>query len=518
VSCLQEGDPADPVGVARHLLHATGQFLVLGASEAGGLTFGSDNLGMRPLFVAEARDGFYISNHSSLTGKLVGSTRPDLRFARDLIVNDAVVPSLCMVADVRRIDRGESVLFDAESRRMIGTRAKDQLLDEGSREQALESLRAAARALKTTGRAHLLGLTGGRDSRLAMAAMMSEGVEFETATHGVPCADASAAKQLATLAGVAHHGIRRRTRGLYPSLAKFLKLLPWSDGSINLGMLEDAYTVHDLAADTGRIHLGGLGGEVARAYWDAAESAFQSSAEVIETRFFAPHKKVFYPQAADWQESQERWLDMLNIGWHGDPMVLPQIAYLDARLRGMLGLRTNLCLYDYAWILATPDLYRYALRLPRAERQSGAIFEDLIAALCPKLLSVPWAAGNAGIVHRSGWRGIVRQIKQRAKQSPTAHRIRGHLGGRKGADSLSDIVVREFLRDPDNCEWIRSWASPEALAAMQTGSPTYRAQTEKCVSVRLAHIALEAVADGADVTRRLWTQRWLQQVMACYPQ
>jgi hypothetical protein len=75
------------------------------------------------------------------------------------------------------------------------------------------SLRTALRNLALTGQPLWLGLTGGYDSRLLLAAMLREGLEFTTFTHelsGMSNADRILPPLLARDAGVSHRTMKRQ--------------------------------------------------------------------------------------------------------------------------------------------------------------------------------------------------------------------------------------------------------------------------------------------------------------------
>ena len=268
-----------------------------------------------------------------------------------------------------------------------------------------------------------------------MAALLAEHVPIETATHALPSTDGTVAAHLASSVGVPHSGIRRGARGLYPSIGKYLRLLPWSEGTLHLGMLDDCFSVHDLAHLKGMVHLGGLGGEVGFVHIVGSGGGRVGSPQEILRRavFCASKAALLSPSADHLDESRTRWRATLDVDWDGDPLALAQVAYLDTRLRGMLVLRTNCSWFDYAWTIATPQLYAYALRLPRRERQAGMIFDDLISALWPELLrSLNGPAVMQGSVHRRGIRGVIRHAKEVAKRSEMLHVLRGHIRSPRG--------------------------------------------------------------------------------------
>ena len=509
-------DAAGPWQAGMRLAETTGQFVFAKGSETASapLVVGTDNLGMRPLFWNGEKKEFSIANHSTLCGLLAGRLELDESYVLDLTLKDAVLPWQSLLKGVRRVQRGRYLQLEAGRMHELPVRHfHDLSARHVSRAQAIESLCLATQSLAGHPQDYFLGLTGGRDSRLIMAMLLAEKIAFESGTHAMPCPDGQIAQQLADKAGVTHYGISRANQGVMTGVVKYLRWLPWSEGTMPLHTVDAPVTVHDMAAQRGMIHLGGLGGEVARSYWDQPEADFQTPEHVLQARFFRPYQNDFYLNARRLSQSREDWNSLLRHEGIDDPFVGTHIAYLDARLRGTLVLRTNCAWFDYAWPMANPEFYAYAWRLPRRERQQAAIFEEFIRELSPELLSVPWAAGNAG-VYTAG-QNWMQRAKGRLKQSRSANVLRGRfrlLQGQSPTFRKSEILLRAFFRDREAHAWLRETYGTKGVERLETCSSTYINEAQRSLTLYLmAHVVhcLQAASEAES----FWDLPWLQAAL-----
>ena len=111
-------------------------------------------------------------------------------------------------------------------------------------------------------------LTGGKDSRLVAALLMSAGVEAQYYTRGAPSApDVQVGQSIARRFGLEHRvGLRTETRADERWDQARRGLLRQCDGMASLWQIGDV--LGEPARTTGLpMGLWGIGGEIARAYW-----------------------------------------------------------------------------------------------------------------------------------------------------------------------------------------------------------------------------------------------------------
>jgi len=504
--------------LADRLPETTGQFVFACVREhpTKPILAGMDNLGMKSLFWSERNGVSTISNLSLLCGLLVGQSEQDSDYVRDLVIKDSVLPWKSMLRDVGRVQRGSYLTVTDGRVRTETNRFRDLHLQAVDRATALESLRQATRSLPSYGQSHLLGLTGGVDGRLMQALLMAEKIPFEAATHMMPCLDGDIARELAACAGVVHWPVGRSRGDAMVPLSKYFAYLPWSEGTYSWSVINQPSSVYDLVGYRGMIHLGGLGGEPARSYWDMASARYDSPEELIISRFFSPLKQGFYPNAKIAEQSRQDWLSLTRVEETVDRFVSMQVAYHDARLRGPIVLRANSTAVDYAWPLSNPEFYAYAWRLPRAERQAGVIFDDFIRELAPALLAIRWNKGNAGTYVKGGLQGLGDAAKDYIKKWEFVHVLRSkwHRPARHWSwPYVRRIVLAEFFGDPEVREWLRLHFGETGIGMVATFSPSYVSQSEKMVDLYLSWHFLRALHE-ANRPRTFWDLAWVRNAMA----
>ncbi len=504
--------------LTERLPKTTGQFVFASVREGSDrpVCVGTDNLGMRGMFWSTHKGVTAISNLSPLCGLMVDRHELDEEYMLDLITKDAVLPAKSMVADVHRIERGTHLVATGKQFRVVAGPHRDLHLWTRDRSAALESMRAAVRSLPDYGQQLLVGLTGGVDARLMQALLMAEKIPYETGTHSMPCLDGELARELARVAGVTHWSMGASRGDVLAPLTKYFTFLPWSEGTYSCSVINQPLVVHDLVAARGMIHLGGLGGETARSYWDMPSARFESPEELILARFFKPAFKGFYLTPEREAQSREAWLKLAQVEGTVDRFVSMQMAFHDARLRGTLALRCNSAHYDYAWPLSNPEFYAYAWRMPRSERQKGVIFDDFIREWAPPLLSVRWNKGNSGHYVKGGWEGFIQSAKNRVKRLHSVHILRGwqplHTSGWTWS-KIRAIFLLEFFADKDAHDWMHRHFARAGIELVCTLSPSYVSQAEKMMDFYIAENFLRSLVGGRR-SATLWDLQWVQNAVA----
>ncbi|HOD83293.1 MAG: hypothetical protein BWX88_01712 [Planctomycetes bacterium ADurb.Bin126] len=477
-AALERGQ--DLVSLLSRLRTANGQFLyvLLGGGQAPAFECGTDCLGMRPLYANDLRSPSVVSNYSSLAGVLSGRLDLEAAHVLDFALKDSVLPNASMIQGICRLNRGDAVRLEEATLRVASCEHRNLTRPDVSEDQAVEDILDSLQALPRLGRRLLLGLTGGKDSRLMMAMLMAAKVDFECATHNHPCKDSLLAGQLARRAGARYWPVPRGHSSPGRLLPRYLSLLPFSEGVQPLSDLDPADTVHELAAVRGMVHVGGLGGEVLRGYWDPFEADLHDPGQSLDIKFFQPKFDFLYPPGA-MERSRQAWHALVDDRSGVDEFVCVHVAYLDARLRGTIATRTNAAWYDYAWPLANRLLYAHALGKPRKQRQDGDIFESLIRRLAPSLLEVPWAGGAAGYFGGRGLRNRLRNLRIRLGRVPALQMLRGRLGRLRGmvqprTPSAAQRILSAFLEERDVQHWLAEIVSPAAVRYLLSGSATFQ--------------------------------------------
>jgi len=503
--------------------HADGQFVyaAIRCQPSPHFECGTDSLGMRPMYANDLAAPTVAANYSCLCGLLCDQLRLRPRTVLDFAIKDSVLPNDSVIDGVFRLNRGDTVHLDGARLVLRPCELGDLATTDTSEDKAADSVLRATKALADYPRVPLLGLTGGKDSRLMMALMLAAGVEFESATHHHPCKDTLVARELARSAGVVHWTIDRCRLDVTVALTRYLAMLPYSEGLCSMPEPDEGNTVHDLVAERGMIHVGGLGGEVLRAYWDGPEGGFTEPRQVIDYKFFQQKYDPIYPDSEALEQSREDWYRLVDNGRGVDEFVVSQVAYLDARLRGTISARTNMADYDYAWPLANRKLYHHALHRPRADRQEGNIFEEWIRRLAPDLLKVPWAAGAATYFGGKGLLAGIKRLRIRLGRLGALQRVRGkyhktreklRVSGRSSADRL----LSAFLSCQGVREWIGQFVSPAGLELLYSGSPSFYSSVTAMFGLYHLDQFLKQLRSGGPGSPRDWRSGALNNIMESY--
>ena len=213
---LFSGRPAgdlDPRGWWEHADRLDGRFT--GArydDDAGELELLSDALGAYPLFTARDGDRVAFSNSAEVLRRLLGTTTVDPASVASLVAGGWSLSGHPMWADVRRVPRGVVLRLAADGAESLTELLPASTLAEWFAASAFDAERASFDLVESVralagwpGRPDQVPVTGGRDSRLILAAALRAGIDFQAVTNGAEGdPDVVVAQQLCARAGVAH--------------------------------------------------------------------------------------------------------------------------------------------------------------------------------------------------------------------------------------------------------------------------------------------------------------------------
>jgi hypothetical protein len=321
-------------------------------------------------------------------------------------------------------------------------------------EAAARRLKAATAALADwPGRPNVVPVTGGRDSRLVLAAALAAGVEFEGVTGGAPEEpDVRIGRELCAAAGVPHSLLPADPHGnMWSDHRRAAEVVRLTAGGT--ATLADA-AGFPLGPRDGELPLwhSGQGGEIGRAYYghgDARDAAGLAARLYEAFTARRPHRRELLSDAG--REVVERqlrtWVDaQLERGVDGADV--PDVFYVDQRMARWAA-PTHGCV-EYVRDTTSPLWSRRViadLLAPAAsDRASAAYHRRVLARLAPQLASIELAGGRSWDAS-PGRAARARTLAEKAARE-AIRRVRGRrapAANAPAADPLDPILadVRE---------------------------------------------------------------------------
>ncbi len=437
----------------------------------GELELATDALGAYPVFVAEHGGARWFSNNPTVLATLTGADELDPLALAGLLGGGWSLAGDPVWTAVRRLARGSSLRLRAdgaqESEQLLPDAEVAELVGAGSDgPAAAEDLVAGLRALADwPARATVVPVTGGRDSRLVLAAALRAGLSFTAVTGGAPDhPDVVVARELCRLAGIAHELLVPDPHGdMYSRpqrAAEVVDLL-----CAGTACLSDAAGFPlGPRPDTLPLWHSGQGGEIARGYYGPARrpgagelaerlySAFvgrrPGRAEIVN----GDGATLLQGHLADWVETQ------LDAG--ADPRDVPDLFYALKRM-AMWAAPSHSCVEpvrDTTSPLWSRRLLRHELGLATDERGRETFALRMLEGLAPGLVDAafadrrPWP-GRQGAVRARAERARALAVKALAE---AARRARGRRAADATADPFARVqaLVREHvLAQPGHPAW-----------------------------------------------------------------
>lgn len=365
----------------------------------------TDPLGAYPVFTAQAHGATWMSNSAPALRDVEGGRRMDPVALAGLLGGGWPLDGHPVWAGVRRLPRGVLLRLRAGE----PARERPQLPDEQIASmlgagfdptQAAGALVEAVRALAGwPGRPSLVPVTGGRDSRLVLAAALAAEIHFEAATGGAPGdPDVEVSRQLCAAAGLDHALLPADPHGNAlsdPVQAASLLALT----SAGTASLADA-AGFPMGPRPGPLPLwhSGQGGEVARAYYGRGAGDAEGVVDHLYRRFTGRRPGRSEPLSPHGQELLRRqlggWVELqLSAGAH--PVDVPDLFYLLKRMGTWAGPTHG----AVEWVRDTTSplwsrrLLAHELGLTAGERAREHFHLRLLRHLAPHLVAVPFADG-----------------------------------------------------------------------------------------------------------------------------
>ena len=372
----------------------------------------SDPLGAYPVFVAQVGEVTWLGNNAELLRAIHGARSADPAALAGLLGGGWPLDGHPVWAAVRRLERG-SVLRLTPHRR-----SRDQQLPVSEiaamlgagldRKLAARRLVAGTRALADwPGRPAVVPVTGGRDSRLVLAAALAAGIEFAAATggaHGDP--DVETARRLCEAAGIDHALLPADPHGdvfAQPSEAARVLALTAAGTASLADAIGFPMGPH---AEPLQIWLSGQGGEVARGYYGMGEGAAGDLVALLYRRFVGRRPGRMEPLS----ESGRRLVEDQLAAWVGEqlaagiqPVDVPDVFYLLKRMGTWAGPTHGAVEFarDTASPLWSTRMLPSELGLAAGERAREHFHLRVLRELAPDLVAVPFADGFSWTRRRS---------------------------------------------------------------------------------------------------------------------
>lgn len=361
----------------------------------------TDRLGAYPVYIGSTSEITWLSNSAELVRRLVDSTSMTISVLANFVASGWSLGGVPVWNGVEKLPRGVIRRYRpsraAETVELLPPQKVCGFFNRGGDSAAAAgTLSAATGALAAwTDRPATLRLTGGRDSRVVLAAALDAGVQFTAQTQAsqdfatrLSDADVIIGSRLANTVGCRHsitpapphaEGSARRLRlmsaGMVSLSDRRPRPVPEGDQPLPL-------------------YLNGQGGELARCYYgtpglDDGEAAAGYLYHHMVHRWPAP---ILNREGEDLvRQWLRRWThDQVDCGANLDDLL--DLFYLLERMANWAG--PSLGVAEYAEDIVSPlwscRFLPHMFALPRSDRASERFHHDVLSCLAPHLLSIPF--------------------------------------------------------------------------------------------------------------------------------
>jgi hypothetical protein len=490
-------DPAHYLGPAAGWAPSLDGRAAAVSAAAGRLEVWSDPLGAYPLYVLETADACWISNNAEVLRHIADSREMDRTALASLVGGGWPLDGDPIWSRVRRLPPGlrtfgtDVAVPDPRPRLGRGLEA------EAAANTLIETVRALA---DWPGRPNVVPVTGGRDSRVVLAAARAAGIDFTATTGGAPDDDdVRIGAELARWAGVPHERIAPDPSGdMWSRPRRSARTLMFT--SAGTASLADA-AGFPLAPRSGPLPLWhtGQGGEIGRAYY-AARYGRSRAVRALEHAFTGrrPGRRpplnehglaLVRGQIDSWADEQ------LEAG--ARPHDLADLFYLTKRMGTWAGPTHGAVEWvrDSTSALWSRRVVPHLLAPSRQAREAEHFHREVLGLLAPELLELPLAGG--------GWRSrsVIRRRATRARRlaSRSADELRTRLRPRP-----RPAAATEGDRDEDPFNTVRDLV---ANAAENRSHPVFDVLDPARVDELLA-------SSSADTMRRYYVWRLATVLLA----
>ena len=264
-------------------------------------------------------------------------------------------------------------------------------------------------------------LTGGRDSRVMVAALLAAGVPATYFTGGAPgSADVRIGTDIAHAFRLSHY-VDHNKAAVLPCWDDAVRLLiEQNDGLVNLWQVADClFQDHPLARLP--VHLWGTGGEIARGFYyqhvpGLSTCQARDMMQAFPAALLGTDTALLTPQARQLALASVRdtCQGLLHEGF--EPGDVPDAFYAYDRVRRWAGTNTRkmaqVC--DLFTPFCTAPFLEAALAYPLADRIAGRLHVELIRATQPALLDFPFNKPAGAMPKRSAKRVVADTVREAA--------------------------------------------------------------------------------------------------------
>lgn len=379
----------------------------------------TDALGAYPVFRTSAAGATWFSNNAEVLRGLHGGRDLDPVALAGLLGSDWSLDGHPVWAAVRRLERGSVLRLSAgepASRHLnlpaeeIRSRLGGELDAARAAGDLVECLRALA---DWPGRPSTLLLTGGRDSRLLVAAARAAGLTLPVFTAGAPGdPDMEVAMTVRRLTGLDHRVQpgRRLAATSDPQLAARLLALTTAGTAPLTAPLELPLELGEGPLPV--VHTG-HGGEIARTYFGTGRGGLEELTELLYRRVVLPgpwRRELLCSRGRELVRRQVRdWVEVQLAAGIGAADV-PDVFFAFRRVPNALGPYHGLGEFanDHVSPLWSNRLIDHLLALSPAQRRSQQFHRRVLGELAPELVAVPFADGRS-------WREQARPSQRRRR-------------------------------------------------------------------------------------------------------
>jgi hypothetical protein len=481
------------VGSAQVAQELSGFFTLLSGDGQSGTTFVvTDLIGSRHAFYREFSWGVALASSSLLLASLETAALDPLG-CEEFLRTGIVYEDRSFYRDVRKL--APASVYQVANGKLDAPQRYwhiKQLMPEALKgAQAVEafstSITGAARQVGQTFPRLISDLTGGYDSRVLTAALLTAGVPFETTVSGPPTApDVVIAHGLASITGQPHHPVEVNPKITFAQVQQALAL---TDGEADIvEYARNVMSIHRGTAQQYDISLNGSFGEVARGYWWELLLPHTGACAPLDARKVAAARYVVDPGSpqlfaapVDLIRHFAEVIERANVGLQDWPNTAQMDhAYLQLRMQrwqGRMATSTDQIRPCLSPLMFRPVL-ETMLQTEQRLRQRSLLVRHVLKRLQPKLAAYPLEHGypaepfSLGNAHRfaplltsygrkvwdKGWR--VLGVKHTASGVPQAAPARVQL--------WREEAVRELLQ-PATMQ-LRDWLGVDRLQAFLNAS------------------------------------------------